>query len=590
MNTWLGPFRRLAVYVRPHVPMLVLGGGLALVVSVTEGLAAWLVKPVMDDIFIRRDARMLKLIPLAFLAIYLVKGVTRYAQSYIMAAVGERVIARLRRDVYTHIQSMPLAFFSGIHSADLISRIMNDIHRLAHVSSTVLVMAVLQVSTILVLTVVMFLREALLTVLALTVFPLIALAVHLLGRRLYVLSRRTQRQIAQLAVMLQESFTGTKIVKAFGRERFEQGRFDGVNDRLLTLALKNARTDYVAEPLLEIFAAVGIAGALWYGGYRVIQGDMTPGTFFSFTAALVMLYGPARQLARALNKLQQTSASVERVFEVLDTAPALTDRPRAMRLETFGDHIRFEGVSFRYPGAESFALTDVSLEIRRGEVVAFVGMSGAGKSTLMDLLPRFHDVTAGRITVDDHDVRDVSQASLRAQMGIVTQGTFLFSDSIYYNIAYGRPDATREDVERAARQAYAHDFILACDEGYETLVGERGVRLSGGQRQRIAIARAFLKDPPVLILDEATSDLDAESEFMVQQALAALMKGRTVLVIAHRLATVRNADRIVVVHEGRIAEVGRHDELLAREGLYRRLHALQMAPTEAAAAQVARRG
>ena len=349
-----------------------------------------------------------------------------------------------------------------------------------------------------------------------------------------------------------------------------------MNRRLLDLALKDRRTDEITEPLMEVLAAFGIMGALWYGGHQVIAGAMTPGDFFSFTAALALIYGPVRHLSRIMNTIQQSTSSVERVFDILDTPPAIADRPGARTLAGFAGNLRFEGVSFRYPRSPDLTLRDIALDVRRGEVVAFVGMSGAGKSTLIDLVPRFHDVTAGRITVDGHDVRDLTQASLRAQIAVVTQETFLFSDSIHYNIAYGRPGATADEVARAARQAHAEEFIRACPEGYATLVGERGVRLSGGQRQRLAIARAFLKDPPILILDEATSDLDAESEFMVQQALTDLMRGRTVLVIAHRLATVRNAERIVVVHEGRIAEIGRHDELLARDGVYRRLYALQM--------------
>jgi subfamily B ATP-binding cassette protein MsbA len=574
----IGPYRRLLPYIRPYLPLLVVGSLLALVVAAMDGLVAWLVKPAMDEIFIKRDVLMLKLIPLALIAAYAVKGVTRYLQAYLMASVGERVVAALRRDLYTHIQGMPLAFFADLHSADLMARILSDVGRLARVSSSAVVLIVRQTATIVALLVVMFMREWLLTLAALVAFPLIAVVVKLIGQRLYAINRRAQERIAELAVVLHESFAGTKIVKAFGREGHERERFDRLNRRLLALSLKNVRADELTEPLMEVAAALGIAGALLYGGFRVIQGDMTPGTFFSFTAAVIMLYGPVRRLARALNTFQQTTGSVERVFEIIDRPPVIADKAGAVVLQGFEHDIVFAGVEFRYPGSEEFTLKDVTLTIGKGETVAFVGMSGAGKSTLMDLLPRFHDVTGGRILVDGHDVREVTQASLREQIGIVTQETFLFSDSIHYNIAYGRPEASADAVVQAARSAHAHEFILACPEGYQTLVGERGVRLSGGQRQRIAIARAFLKNPPILILDEATSDLDAESEFIVQQALAELMRGRTVLVIAHRLATVRRADRIVVVHGGRIADVGRHDELLARDGIYRRLYALQMEP------------
>ncbi len=569
--------RRLLPYVRPYWAWLIVGGGLAVVVSGMDGLVAWLVKPTMDEIFIRRDLTMLKLLPLALLAVYLAKGGARYGQSYLMAAVGERVIAAIRRDLYGHIQAMPLAFFQNRHSADLMARVVVDATRLAKLSSEVLVMAFRQVATIVALLAVMFTQEPRLSLLALIAFPFVGLSIRAMGRQLYKINRRTQEQISALTTMLQEAFTGMKIVKAFGREEHEQARFDRINQRLLGLSLKDHRVDELAEPVMEVLAALGVMGILWYGGYRVVQGDMTPGTLFSFVTATLMLYGPVRKLSRMANLYQQTTPSADRIFEVLALQPAVADAPDARALTGFADRIEFDHVWFQYEDGD-MVLKDICLTVPRGEVVAFVGMSGAGKSTLTDLIPRFHDVARGRIQLDGVDVRAYTQASLRAQIAIVTQDTFLFNDTVEANIAYGKPDATREEIERAARAAYAHEFIVALPEGYRTPVGERGVKLSGGQRQRIALARAFLKDPAILILDEATSDLDAESEFMVQQALADLTKGRTVFLIAHRLSTVRLAHRIAVFHEGRIVEQGRHDQLLARDGFYRRLFSLQFSP------------
>ncbi|HSE05388.1 MAG TPA: ABC transporter ATP-binding protein, partial [Methylomirabilota bacterium] len=487
---------RLLPYLRPYWPVLLVGGLLALLVSGAEALIAWLVKPAMDDIFLKRDETMLRVIPLALLGAYVAKGLGRFGQSYLMASVGERVIARIRRELYGHIQSMPLAFFASLHSAELMTRVVTDVNRLARLSSSVLVMAVRHVGTIAALLVVMFLREWVLALIAIGVFPLVALTIRAIGRQLYKINRRAQQKIAELNVVLQESFTGTKIVKAFGRERLEQERFNQVNDRLLALALKDRRVDEMAEPIMEVLGALAIMGALWYGGYRVIAGALTPGEFFSFTAAVVLLYGPVRQLSRMANTVQQSIASVERVFDILDTPPAIVDAPDARALPGFTGSITFEGAGFRYPEAEDWALRDISLAVHKGELVAFVGMSGAGKTTLMELLPRFHDVTAGRILIDGQDLRSVTVGSLRALIGIVTQETFLFHDSIEYNIAYGKPGATRAEIERAARQAQAHDFIAALPDGYATSVGERGVKLSGGQAQRLAIARAFLKDPP----------------------------------------------------------------------------------------------
>ncbi|MGH7321195.1 MAG: ABC transporter ATP-binding protein [Candidatus Rokuibacteriota bacterium] len=570
--------RRLLPYVRPYWPWLLAGAALALVVSAMDGLIAWLVKPTMDEIFIRRDLTMLKVLPLVILAVYLAKGGGRYGQSYLMAAVGERVIAAVRRDLYAHIQGMPLAFFHSRHSADLMARIVVDASRLARLSSEFLVMAFRQVATVVALVAVMFTQEPRLTLLALIAFPLVGLTIRAMGGRLYRINRRTQEQIAALTTLLQEAFTGTKIVKAFGREAHEQARFDRINRRLLDLSLRDHRVDELSEPLMEVLAAFGVMAILWYGGYRVVQGTMTPGTLFAFVTATLMLYGPVRKLSRLANLYQQTAPSADRIFEVLSLEPAVTDSPDARVLTGFRDCIEFDHVWFQYDDGE-MVLKDIGLTVLRGEVVALVGMSGAGKSTLTDLLPRFHDVTRGRILVDGVDVRLYTQTSLRNQIAIVTQETFLFHDTVEANIAYGKAGATRDEIERAARAAYAHDFIVALPDGYRTVVGERGVKLSGGQRQRIALARAFLKDPAILILDEATSDLDAESEFIVQQALADLTKDRTVLLIAHRLSTVRLAHRLAVFHEGRIMETGTHEALLAGDGLYRRLYDLQVAPT-----------
>ncbi len=568
---------RLLPYVRPHWRTLAVGTLLGFVGSAADGLIAWLVKPVMDGIFLNRDARMLFLVPLGVLGAYVLKGIGRYGQGYLMGVVGERVVAEIRLRVYEHIQGMSLAFFKSTHSGELMTRVVADGGRLARLTATVLPAGMRQVGNIVPLLIVMFIREWVLALIAVAVLPLVALAVRALGRRLYRINRRAQDRTGDLSVLLHETFAGAKIVKAFGRESFERGRFAQLNDRLLRLAVKDTRVDQLSSPLLEILGAFGMMGAIWYGGSRVIAGSLTPGEFFSFTAAVVLLFGPVRQIGRTVNAVQQSLGSVERVFEILDSRPAIVDAPDAVALDGFRDRIVFDRVSFRYPDAEADTIHDMSLTVRRGETVAVVGFSGAGKTTLMDLLPRLHDVSSGAITIDGHDVRHVTGVSLRALMGLVTQDTFLFRETLEFNIAYGRPGATREEVEHAARLAQAHDFIQGFPEGYATVVGERGTKLSGGQRQRIAIARAFLKNPPILILDEATSELDAESEFLVQGALDSLMADRTVFVIAHRLATVKSADRVVVVHRGRVAETGSHDELLAREGgIYRRLAALQM--------------
>jgi subfamily B ATP-binding cassette protein MsbA len=575
-------YRRLLQYASPYWGRIAVAMLLALAISGLEGATAWLVKPLLDDVFLRKDLYMLQILPFAFIAVFFCKESARFAQSYVMAQVGQRVVMRLREEVYEHLQGMSLSFFNSRATGELMSRLTNDVNRLTRASSQAPALAVRQVFTFLVLLGVVFSREWRLATIAVLVFPLIGLLLMKMGKKLQAINKRGQEKIAELNVVIQETFTGTKIVKAFGREAHERERFKRTNRLLYHLLMRDVKVDELTSPLMEFIGALGIGAALWYGGYRVIQGETTPGTFFSFLTGLLMLYGPIRKLTNVSNQIQQTIPAAERVFELLDLQQTVVDRPHARPLRALRQTIAFEQVSFQYEDGAEPVLHDISLLVNKGEMVAFVGMSGAGKSTLADLIPRFHDVTHGRITIDGVDIREYTLASLRAQIGIVTQETILFNETAAHNIGYGKPAASFDEIVHAAQIAYAHEFIQELPQGYDTVIGERGVKLSGGQRQRIAIARALLKNPPILILDEATSELDAASEFMLQKALANLVEGRTVFVIAHRLATVMRADRIVVVDGGQIAEMGTHEELLAQKGLYSRLHALQMSGGELA--------
>jgi subfamily B ATP-binding cassette protein MsbA len=542
-------------------------------VSAASAGSAFLVKPVLDDVFFKKDLTMLKLIPLAIVALFILKGVFDYGQAYLMSFVGQRIITDLREKVYHHLHSLALPFFTKNPTGVLMSRIMNDVNLVQGAVTDAVTGLLKDIFTIIGLVFVIFYRDWRLALIALVVFPVAVYPIVKFGRKLRSYSTRTQMTLADLSTMLLETISGNRIVKAFNMEEYERKRFSKMNEKLFRIMLKSLRVRAVSHPLMETLGGLGIAAIVFYGGYNVIQGTATPGTFFSFLTALMMLYEPVKRLSNVNNSIQQGLAGASRIFEILDTVPEIRNKPGALDLARIREGIEFQNVSFKYE--EDWVLKNINLKIRAGEVVAFVGSSGGGKTTLANLVPRFYDVNSGRILIDGVDIRDLTVESLRGKIAIVTQQTILFNDTVEQNIAYGNIGEPHEKIVAAAEAAYAHNFIRNLSEGYRTLIGEQGVKLSGGERQRVSIARALLKNAPILILDEATSSLDSESEVEVQKALEFLMQGRTTLVIAHRLSTIRKADRIIVISNGEIVEEGTHEDLLERDGEYRKLFLLQ---------------
>jgi subfamily B ATP-binding cassette protein MsbA len=568
------PLKRLFGYATPYRGRLAAAVGGMLVYAVGSAGLAWLVRPILDNVLVNQQR--LAFTAWALVAVYLLKGLGSYASSYLMADVGLRVVTDLRNALYHHILGQSAGFFALRTTGQLMSRVTNDVSQIQQAVSETAGDLARESLALVGYAALMFYLDARLAIVCMTGAPLIVYPLIRLGQRVRRTTRRSQEALEQLSHISAEAFTGHRIVKAFGTEAHEAGKFSRAGYHLFRTNMKVTAALSSLPPLMELLGGFGMAAALWYGAQQIASGRLTTGQFASFFAAAFLMYGPAKKLSRVNANLQQAMAASERIFDMLDTHTEVHEAPFAEPMAPFRSTIEFTEVGFGYDEGSTRILRGVSLTVTAGQMVAIVGRSGAGKTTLVNLLPRFYDVSAGAIFIDGVDIRHVTIASLRAQIGMVTQETVLFDDTIGANIAYGSPLATAAQVEAAARAANAHDFIATLAKGYDTMIGERGQRLSGGQRQRLAIARALLKNAPILVLDEATSALDSESEMLVQEALANLMLNRTSFVIAHRLSTIRRADAIIVLERGRVVEIGRHDDLLARpEGAYASLYQMQ---------------
>ncbi len=572
---------RLLGYIKPYWVPFAIGLVAAIPSGSLDGIIAWLAGQGLQKIFVDGQQKLIYYVPLAVLAVAALQGFFRFVEAFTVRMVGAAAIRDLRNEVFAHLEKQPLLYFQSTSSGILIGRLINDIGIIENAISQTFQSMISRTITLLSLVVVLLLQSWSLSLIALSILSCIVLPVSILGRNIRKSSRNSQQAIGDLVSVLSESIQGAKVIQSFNLEDYQISRFQATNNGFYENMMKAVRAEAMMSPILAMIGAIGIAVVIWVAGYQVLHGQMSLGSLTSFVIALLLLYSPIKNIGRINGVIQPALAAASRVFEVLDRQPELRNHPGAVPLKVGNHTIKFDHVFFQYPSSEesptNMVLRDICLEIPTGQMVALVGLSGSGKSTMANLIPRFFDPTAGCIYIDDKPSTAYTLASLRAEIAVVTQDNFLFNATVEENIRLGRVDATKEEIEAASKAAFCHDFVMEMPNGYHTEIGERGVRLSGGQQQRISIARAFLKNAPIIILDEATSALDNESEAMVQEALDNLMEGRTVVVIAHRLSTVRHADKIVVLENGNILEVGDHRSLATAGGAYERLLTAQFA-------------